>query len=36
LQHIFHAPDKVGIGMRWDTPRVDDPWLDIIFFERSV
>jgi len=27
---IFHAPDEAGIGMRWDTPRFDDPWLHII------
>src|SRR5438552_3838100 len=32
LDDIFHAPDEVGIGMRWDTPRFDDPWLNIVFF----
>ena len=32
LDAIFHAPDEVGIGMRWETPRFDDPWLHIVFF----
>ena len=32
LQDIFHAPDEVSIGMRWDTPRFNDPRANVIFF----
>jgi hypothetical protein len=31
LDAICHAPDAGGIGMRWDTPRCDDPWLHSVF-----
>src|SRR5262249_55694343 len=32
LQHILHAPDELGICPGGDTPGLDDPWLDVIFF----
>src|SRR5271163_1333545 len=32
LDHVFHAPDVVGIGVRRDAPRLDDPRLDVVFF----
>jgi hypothetical protein len=32
LQHILHAPDELGIRLGGDTPGLDDPWLDVIFF----
>ena len=31
-QHLFQAPDKVGIGMGGDTPRRNDPRASGIFF----
>src|SRR5215468_2921305 len=32
LQHILHAPDELGIRLGGDTPGLDDPGLDVIFF----
>src|SRR5207244_494347 len=32
LPDIFHTPDAVGIGMRWETPRFNDPRAHVIFF----
>ena len=36
LDDIVHAPDAVGIGRRWDTPRFDDPGLPRVFFTRAA
>src|SRR5262249_31723754 len=32
LDHVFHAPDELGIGVRRDTPGRDDPGLAGVFF----
>src|SRR5262245_29329540 len=32
LDHVLHAPDELGIGVRRDAPGFDDPWLDVVFF----
>ena len=32
LDHILHAPDKVGVGRRWDAPGRHDRRLDVVFF----
>src|SRR5215467_1360772 len=32
LQHILHTPDERGIRLGGDTPGLDDPRLDVIFF----
>ena len=32
LQHIFHAPDELGIGMGRDTPRFNNPRANVVFF----
>jgi hypothetical protein len=33
LDHVLHAPDVVGVGLRRDAPGLDDPRLDVVFFE---
>src|SRR5574341_469705 len=32
LQHILHAPDELGVRLGRDTPGLDDPRLDLVFF----
>src|SRR5215510_13850494 len=32
LDHVLHAPDVLGIRVRRDTPGLDDPRLDVVFF----
>jgi hypothetical protein len=32
LQHIFHVIHKLAVGVRWDTPLLHAPWLELIFF----
>src|SRR5207248_2585827 len=32
LDHVLHAPDVVGVGVRRDAPGLDDPRLDVVFF----
>src|SRR3954451_5021340 len=32
LDHVLHAPDVVGIGVRRQAPRRHDPRLDVVFF----
>src|SRR5262249_7431937 len=30
--HVLHPPDELGVGLRWDTPRLHDPGPDVVFF----
>ena len=32
LDHILHAPDKVGVGLGRDAPGRHDPRLNVVFF----
>src|SRR5947199_3089133 len=32
LDHVFHPPDELGVGLGRDAPRLDDPGLDVVFF----
>src|SRR5262249_6549249 len=32
LDHVLHAPDVVGVRLGREAPRLDDPWLDVVFF----
>src|SRR5262245_7718624 len=32
LDHVLQAPDVLGVGLRRDAPRRDDPRLDVVFF----
>src|SRR5262249_15041154 len=32
LDHVFHAPDELGVGLGRHAPGFDDPGLDVVFF----
>src|SRR5947209_1284373 len=32
LDHVFHPPDELGVGLGRQAPGLDDPRLDVVFF----
>ncbi len=32
LQHVFHLPNELGVGLRWNAPLFAQPRLEFIFF----